>query len=82
MVSIIIYIQIIKGFRVMRKVMEKRLQKGWTQTELADRSGVSQSTISQIESGKREYPNVFNIRKIAKALEISIEELMPEDDSN
>ncbi|WP_371261528.1 helix-turn-helix domain-containing protein [Bacillus sp. MUM 116] len=57
------------------KIREKRVEKGWTQFELAEKSGVPQPTISQIESGNRRYPTHENIKKIAKALEINIEEL-------
>lgn len=56
-------------------IREKRFEKGWTQLELAEKSGVPQPTISQIENGNRRYPTYENIIKIAKALEINIEEL-------
>ncbi|MNL79006.1 HTH-type transcriptional regulator SinR [compost metagenome] len=62
----------------MHNIAKKRLERGWTQSELAERSGVSQSTISQIESGERKYPRVNNIKKIAEALETSMEELIDE----
>jgi len=62
----------------MHNIAQKRLERGWTQSELAKRSGVSQSTISQIESGERKYPRVHNIKKIAETLEVSIEELIDE----
>lgn len=42
-----------------------------TQTELAKRSKVSQSTISQIENGKRN-PTVIVLMKIATALETPV----------
>lgn len=51
------------------------MAKGWTQTELAQKSGVPQPTISQIEKGNRKYPTHENMKKIAKALEVGIEEL-------
>ena len=60
---------------VINWIREKRLEKGWTQLELAQKSGVPQPTISQIENGNRRYPTYENIKKIAKALEINIEEL-------
>ncbi|MGE7609679.1 helix-turn-helix domain-containing protein [Peribacillus frigoritolerans] len=63
----------------MNKIKEKRLEKGWTQFELAEKSGVPQSTISQIERGNRKYPTHENIMKIVKAMEITVEEL--EEDS-
>lgn len=43
--------------------------------ELAKKSGVPQPTISQIEKGNRKFPTYENIRKIAKALGIGLEEL-------
>jgi transcriptional regulator with XRE-family HTH domain len=60
---------------VINWIREKRLERGWTQLELAQKSGVPQPTISQIESGNRRYPTYENIKKIAKALGINIEEL-------
>lgn len=56
-------------------IRKKRLEKGWTQLELAVKSGVPQPTISQIEMGNRKYPTHDNIRKIARALEIDMAEL-------
>ncbi|WP_458358278.1 helix-turn-helix domain-containing protein [Peribacillus frigoritolerans] len=64
---------------IINKIKEKRLEKGWTQFELAEKSGVPQSTISQIERGNRKYPTHENIMKIVKAMEITVEEL--EEDS-
>ncbi len=68
-----------KEVNIINKIREKRLEKGWTQFELAEKSGVPQSTISQIERGNRKYPTHENIMKIVKALEITVEEL--EEDS-
>ena len=56
-------------------IKEKRKKKGWTQLILAKQSGVPQPTISQIERGERISPSYQSIIKIAKALEITIEEL-------
>ncbi|HDR4587794.1 TPA: helix-turn-helix transcriptional regulator [Bacillus cytotoxicus] len=56
-------------------IKEKRKNKGWTQLILAKQSGVPQPTISQIERGERISPSYQSIIKIAKALEITIEEL-------
>ncbi|MGG3641479.1 helix-turn-helix transcriptional regulator [Bacillus gobiensis] len=60
---------------MIKKVREKRLEKGWTQFELGERSGVSQPTISQIENGNRKHSTHQNIMKIAEALGIKVEEL-------
>ena len=50
-------------------------EKGWSQIELAKRSGVSQPFISQIEKGER-VPTVFVAKRIADALEKTIDELI------
>ncbi|WP_274655601.1 helix-turn-helix domain-containing protein [Paenibacillus humicola] len=57
------------------KIREQREKKGWSQLELAEKSGVPQPTLSGIERGERKYPTYENIKKIAIALEIDIKEL-------
>jgi transcriptional regulator with XRE-family HTH domain len=56
---------------------EIRRQKGWSQKDLADESGVGQDTISGIESGRHE-PRPSTLRKLAKALDIEVRELFEE----
>lgn len=47
---------------------------GMNCTQLADCSGVSRATISNINSGKRCMPNV--VSKIARALDVEVEYLV------
>ncbi|MFP3845807.1 helix-turn-helix domain-containing protein [Priestia filamentosa] len=60
----------------------KRVRKGWTQLELAEVSGVPQCTISQIERGSRRYPTYDTICKIAKALDLPLEDFSFMEDHN
>ncbi len=46
-----------------------RLDKGWTQSELARRSGVSQATLSRVEKGTQE-PRPLTLVKLADALDV------------
>ena len=46
-----------------------RKKRGWTQEDLAERSGVHAGEISRMESGKRD-PQVSTVEKLAAALEI------------
>ncbi len=57
---------------------EKRLAKGWTLKELAEKSGVHLVKIQQIESGKIKAENIAlrNAIKLAKALDCSTEDLL------
>ena len=51
-----------------------RLQKGWSQAELAKRAATSQSYVARLEQGQID-PQVSTVRKIANALEVPLEVL-------
>jgi transcriptional regulator with XRE-family HTH domain len=59
------------------KLKEVRTRRLLTQDELADKAGVSQSTIANIERNNAE-PQFRTIRKLAKALDIDPTELLGE----
>ncbi len=52
-----------------------RLKRGLTQEQLAERSGLTQQYLSDLERGKRN-PTIVTIWEIAQALEVSHEELV------
>lgn len=58
------------------KIKQLREQKGLSQERLARLADVSNNTVINIESGKQKNPTVDTISKIAKALGVSIEELL------
>jgi transcriptional regulator with XRE-family HTH domain len=52
-----------------------RLARFWSQSELAERSGVSRATIARVELG--EYlPQLRTIRRLAEALQVPPQELV------
>lgn len=59
-----------------------RLQKGWSQAELAKRASTSQSYIARIELGNVD-PQVSTVKKLARALGVPVaavmEAISPED---
>jgi transcriptional regulator with XRE-family HTH domain len=55
-----------------RDLRELRLSKGLSQNDLAEKSGVAQSYISDWETG-RHIPTPASTRKIAEALEVEVE---------
>jgi transcriptional regulator with XRE-family HTH domain len=57
------------------KLKEARTRRLLTQDELAEKAGVSQSTIANIERNNAE-PQFRTIRKLAKALDIDPTELL------
>lgn len=59
----------------MENLAEIRKAKGWSQQELADKSGVSQTYISELEANKKQ-PTVPIAQNLASALGVSIGELL------
>lgn len=59
---------------IIMKVWEARIRKKLTLIQLAEMSGISKSTLSDIENIKV-YPRIDQLEKIALALDISIEDL-------
>jgi transcriptional regulator with XRE-family HTH domain len=58
----------------VRRLQELRVDKGWTQRKLAERAGVTQTTIWKIEHGGR--ANAGTLKKIGDALGVRASELM------
>lgn len=52
---------------IARDLINDRIRRGWTQTELARRSGIRLETISRIESGKH-IPRRETLLKLDRAL--------------
>ncbi len=53
-----------------------RHAKGWTQVDLAKKSGLTQAFISQLEAGRQKNPGIASLQRIAKALGVTIAELV------
>jgi transcriptional regulator with XRE-family HTH domain len=64
----------------VQEVRRLRQERGWNQTELAFRSRLAPSVISQIENGKRD-PSAGTLKKLAKALEVEVADLFPKAQS-
>lgn len=57
---------------IVDQLWEARIVAGLTQMELADKAGVSQPSISRIESGKIQ-PTLKLVRQLAEALGLDIQ---------
>jgi XRE family transcriptional regulator, regulator of sulfur utilization len=58
-----------------KRVRSLRLDRGWTQEELAHRSGLNRSYMSEVERGISDV-SLSTLQKIAKTLGISLAELL------
>jgi DNA-binding XRE family transcriptional regulator len=52
---------------------------GLTHKELAERSGVAQSTTAQIEDGACPNPHPLTLTKLAEALDLRARDLLPDE---
>ena len=60
--------------RLGRKVRKLRLQRGWTQVEMAEKLGLDRSYLADVERGKRNI-SVLNLELIAEGLGLSLSQL-------
>ena len=58
-----------------------RKEKEMTQTALAEKVGVGDTAICNYEKGLRE-PNLDTLKKLATALEVTVDELIGDDDDS
>lgn len=65
---------------VGERVLRLRERMGWSQSELAERSGLDASYISLLETGRRPNPGLETLVKLARALKTSISYLVGETD--
>lgn len=77
-------IVIVRGMDTMsvvgERVLRLRERMGWSQSELAERSGLDASYISLLETGRRPNPGLETLVKLARALKTSISYLVGETD--
>jgi transcriptional regulator with XRE-family HTH domain len=60
------------------RLRELRLERGWSQDDLADRAGLRKALISELETGKGN-PTVGTLQRIATGLGVSVREMLRED---
>jgi transcriptional regulator with XRE-family HTH domain len=61
--------------KIGKRVRNLRTDRGWSQEELADRSGVNRSYMSRVELGKSDV-SLSVLNKIARTLGLSLAELL------
>ena len=55
-------------FNIIKATIKKRIEKNWSQKDLAEKIGTKQSAISRLESGNAN-PSLRFLKKIATALD-------------
>ena len=62
--------------RLSRVIQGLREAKGMTQRDLADKAEVTQGYVAQLEQGLKKNPSLEVLQRIAKALGVSVAELL------
>lgn len=63
---------------VSKNIRKLRQQKGMSQDRLSKKADLALNTIVKIETGEKPNPTIETLEKIAKALGVSIEDLIKE----
>ena len=69
-----------RGYTMKNKFQTLREEKFLTQTELAEKSGLSLRTVQRVEAGN--YPKGFTLKTLAAALAVDPESLLQEGSTN
>jgi transcriptional regulator with XRE-family HTH domain len=65
---------------VAGRLLKARLAKRWTRVRLYAESGVHPNTISDIENARNQHPSFEKVVRLARALEMTPEDLCPVSD--
>ena len=61
---------------IAKNIRQRRKELGLSQDKLSKLAGVAYNTIVKIESGENPNPTIETLKKIAKALKVSIDALL------
>lgn len=64
---------------VRRRIESLLLEKNWSVSELARRSGVNQTTLSEIVNGRSKHPRIITLKKIALAFNLTLSDFFDDD---
>lgn len=65
-----------KDYPLAKNLKRLREKKGLSQDRLAKLADIANNTIIKIEQGENINPRLDTLRKVAKALEVSVDELI------
>jgi transcriptional regulator with XRE-family HTH domain len=60
----------------LKNLSKIRKEKGWSQEKLAQEAGISYNTVIKIERGGIKNPKIETVVKLAKALDVTLDELV------
>ncbi len=67
---------VIKLWKIIKKIKALRLKLELSQDEFARKADIPYTTLTKVETGVIKKPSIFVMAKIAKALNITVDELI------
>ena len=64
-----------KGVHLGENIKKLRKQKGWSQSELADKASITPTHVNRLETGKYN-PSIDVVLRLAQALDVSLDQLV------
>jgi len=65
-----------QDYSLSKNLRKLREQKGLSQDRLAKLADIANNTIIKIEQGENQNPTLDTLKKLAKALDVSVDELI------
>ena len=62
-----------------KNIKKYRHERGFSQEDLARAAGITNSSLTKIEAGYVQDPRVMTVKKIAIALEVTVDDLLREE---
>lgn len=66
-------------YSISQNLRTTRKEKGLTQNQLSEASGISRTTITEIESGAHPNTTIFVLCQLCRALEVTPNDLIPKE---
>ncbi|MCB9789493.1 helix-turn-helix transcriptional regulator [Candidatus Nomurabacteria bacterium] len=64
-----------KKKNLAKNIKTLRIEKGWTQEELAEKSGVTYTTIIKLEQGVVDNPTLKTLESLAMVFSVTLDDL-------
>lgn len=66
------YVALGPEYELVKTIINQRIKRGWSQTQLAEAIGSRQPVISRLEQGNGN-PSLSTLQKVAEALDLSLQ---------
>ena len=73
-----LYCWYVKVFMLAENIKRYRMERDLSQEQLAQKAGITYSTLAKLESGANQNPTVRTLQQVAGALGVTLDDLLTE----